>query len=1168
MKKTAYGSWVRYESPEIRSSLTKHFEGPLTMPGERTAQLLAKLLKIMKLTCFFLFATLVSVHATGNAQNVTITGKVLSLKQVFQSVKKQTGYVTIYNKKEVNDSKTVSVAAVNMPLQQFLDRLLKEQSIDYSIEDKTIALFPRDRAAAPKKNLENPPTPFTEETVAKPITGIVKGRDGRPLVGASINIKGKKLGTVTDETGRFQIMAEEGQVLLISFTGYEEMQVTIKGNNELNIQLQTKEEELSGAVVTGLYKRPEQNFTGAATVLSKENLAKVTNGNLFSAISALDPSFQIPENITNGSNPNIIPDVQVRGGNSIVNPGAPATDVLGYANNRVNTPLFILDGFEVSMQRIFDLDINRVAKVVILKDAAATSIYGSRAANGVVIIELLTPQDGKLRLSVNSNITFEAPNLTDYDLLNAREKLDLEVRAGLYRSVLNETQERLNVLYAARLSEVERGVNTYWLSQPLRNSIGAKQNLYIEGGGNNALYGISLSYEKRNGVMKASDRENFQASTFLSYRIKDFQFRNELTLGFNKANNSPFGSFENYVYLNPYLRPYDENGNLKQLLENLTYTNGQLGGTTALSGITLNPLYNGNLAVTDQNRYRNVMNNTNLIWQAASWLRVNARLSIQQQLDNYDRFLPPTHTTFATLAASDFSRRGSYRQVSGQSGTIDGNLTADIRKSLGLHMLYGTTGLSFQKTANESTDITVTGFPNERLNRFFNAIQYMQNSKPQGSESQSRMAGYLTNLSYAYDNRYLMDFSYRLDGSSLFGAKRRFANFWSVGTGWNLHKEQWWNSNGNINQARFRYSFGYTGSQRFASYLAQTTARYYDTQYDQQYGLYLLAYGNENLAWQQTQKSNFGADFLLFNKLSVRGNYFVEKTQGALATVNTAPSTGFSSYQENLGDLINKGGELYLNYTVLSRKRDNINVFANFFSSRGEYVKLSNSLKALNNVADTSKSTRPLIRYAEGMSPTAIWAVKSRGIDPSNGREIYVTRNGEETNIYSTADQVIVGDSRPKVEGTFGSTLELNGIGFNVFFRFRLGGQVYNQTLSDRVENVDLSLNVDRRVYEGRWQKPGDHTFFKGITNPEGFLISREPTYPTSRFVQDYSFLSCENVSVYYRFTDKFNRRMRLSNTKISLYSGQLFRISNVKQERGLTYPFSQTFTILFQTTI
>ncbi|WP_158563305.1 SusC/RagA family TonB-linked outer membrane protein [Chitinophaga silvatica] len=1107
---------------------------------------------------------------TIDATTIQVNVRNQPLLDVFKQIESQTTFRFAYNKAQLTAVAPVTFQSKNASLRTVLESLLNKTGLGFRQINNKVVIYQLTSSSTKifaEEEEDKPETQAAQDQVLRYQGKVVDDHSGDPIIGATIVLKGATQGAVSNTKGEFVIDATPGAVLIVSSLGFEKKEVTLNANNlRLIVRLGVSAKTLTDVVVTGLYNRPSQNFTGAATILTREKLGKVSNNNLLAAISTLDPSFQIPENIANGANPNTLPNVQLRGGNSIANPTANTTDVLGYSNKNVNTPLFILDGFEVPLQRIFDLDINRVAKVTILKDAAATSIYGSRAANGVVIMELIAPQDGKLRISVNSNMTIETPDLRDYDLLNAREKLDLELKGGIYKSSINEEQERLNVLYAARLSEVQRGINTYWLSKPVRTGVGTKHNVYIEGGGNNALYGVSLTYDKRNGVMKGSDRENIQASSYLSYRLKNFQFRNEVTLGFNKANNSPYGTFDQYTILNPYWTPYDANGKMKYYLEDLSYQNGQLGSGKLLNGRVVNPMYNSSLAIVDQNRYKNLMNNLNVVWQATSWLRVNGRLSLQQQSDFYDKFLPPSHTDFASLNAEDYAKKGSYSRTNGDSRLIDGNFTADLNKTIGKSVFFGTLGMNFQDQRNEATTLEATGFPNERLNRFFNAIQYKKDSKPMGMESKSRLAGYLANFSYAYDSRYLLDISYRLDGSSLFGADKRFANFWSVGGGWNLHKEKFWASGTNVNLLKLRYSFGYTGSQRFASYLALTTGQYYQVPYNGQYGVYLLGYGNPDLAWQQTQKHNWGTDITLFNKLNISANYFIEKTQGALATVNTAPSTGFNSYQENLGDLTNKGWEAYINYTILSNKRNNINVFLNLFSAEGKYTRLSNSLEELNKRADTSKSTVPLIRYAEGMSPTAIWAVRSKGIDPSNGREIFITRDGKETNTYSTADQVVVGDSRAKLEGTFGVNYELKGIGFNAYFRFRYGGQTYNQTLADRVENVSLRQNVDRRVYTQRWQKPGDHTFFKGITDPEGYTVNAGPTYPTSRFVQDYSYLSAESISVYYRFSDTFNKRYGVSNTKISLYTGQLFRMSTVKQERGLAYPYSQTFTFLFQT--
>src|SRR5690606_8671396 len=207
-----------------------------------------------------------------------------------------------------------------------------------------------------------------------------------------------------------------------------------------------------------------------------------------------------------------------------------------------------------------------------------------------------------------------------------------------------------------------------------------------------------------------------------------------------------------------------------------------------------------------------------------------------------------------------------------------------------------------------------------------------------------------------------------------------------------------------------------------------------------------------------------------------------------------------------------------------------------------------------------------ITRYAVGQSTNAIWAVRSHGIDPATGYEILEKKDGSLTNIYDPRDQVIIANGRPKVEGTFGTNFEYKGIGANVFLRFRIGGYAYNQTLVDRVENAQVNMyNVDRRVAEERWMQPGDITFSKGLIDYSGRQILN-PTYNSSRFVQRSDLLSLESISVYYRFSDALNKRLRLSNTRVTLFSNELYQWSAIQRERGLDYPFSRTFTFQVST--
>jgi TonB-linked SusC/RagA family outer membrane protein len=1130
-----------------------------------------KLLRIMKLTAIFIFLACVAASAGGYAQKVSISERNASLEKLFKIIEGQTGYVFFYDVSVLKKSKSVSLRVNNLSLEETLALCFKEQPLTYSILNKTIVVKPK------QELVTTSPTAADMPSVPPPVevTGTVKSENtGEPLVGATVKVKSASKGTVTNSKGQFTLSVEEGATLVISNIGYvdKEIKVTKAGNYEIKLEVSSK--SMNDVVVTGLFVRPKANYTGASSSFSGEDLAKVSNDNLLTALKSVDPSFQLPENINLGSNPNALPEVVLRSGNSLVDLSQPNNTPFSYTNG-VNTPLFILDGFEVSLQRINDLDMNRITKVDILKDAAATAIYGSRAANGVIVIETIRPKDGKLRFTYNGNLSVETPDLSSYDLLNASEKFAIENKANAYTFYnWNFREQDLAFFYNARLAAIKSGVNTDWLSKPVQTGIGQKHNIYVEGGGNDALYGINLTYNRISGAMKGSDRTNISGNSFLSYRVKNFQFRNDLTIYTNKANNSPYGSFTQYSRLNPYWTPYDSTGNMKIYLEDVrnlagtrltnfdTYDN--LDGQPA--GRATNPLYNAGLNIVDQTSYNNITNNFSLQWQVKQWLRVSGRVAFQYQADEADKFLPAQHTSFVSKPTFE---KGTYTKGYGKKKNLEGMLTADVNKAIGDHMIFGTVGINANEAKYHTESFMVQGFPNPNLDQLVLGNRFPDATKPTGYESISRMIGFLSNLSYSYNNRFLVDLSYRIDGSSQFGTDKRFAPFWSVGTGWNLHNEKFFKDLSYINRLKLRYSFGYTGSQNFASYLGLTTSQYYtDREYRGVISTYLLGFGNSALAWQKTQKNNIGTDITLFKRLDITANYFIEKTQGSIASISTAPSTGFTSYAENMGDVIGRGWELNTRYNIISnpRKRDNWSVFVNMFSVKNKIERVSNTIAKLNEAANNTKTSRPIVRYAAGQSTSAIWAVPSLGIDPSTGYEIFVKRDGTLTNVYDPRDQKIVGDTRAKVEGTFGTNFEKNGIGFNVFFRFRYGGQAYNQTLIERVENVNVALyNVDRRVAEQRWLKPGDRTFFKALIDQAGYAIS-EPTYATSRFVQDDNVLALESISAYYRFSDKFNKRLRVQNTRVTLYSGDVFWMSTIKRERGLDYPYARNFTLQLQT--
>ena len=374
-----------------------------------------------------------------------------------------------------------------------------------------------------------------------------------------------------------------------------------------------------------------------------------------------------------------------------------------------------------------------------------------------------------------------------------------------------------------------------------------------------------------------------------------------------------------------------------------------------------------------------------------------------------------------------------------------------------------------------------------------------------------------------------------------------------------------------LNYLKVRASIGRTGSQNFNSYQALSTYSYItDRTYNGDMGVVLMALANPNLKWQRQLERTVGFDITLFNRLSGRFEYYNNLTDNLLTDVTLAPSSGFSSYKENLGETVNKGYELTLNYHLLtlSQSRTTVNVFFNVAHNTNKISKISNALKAYNEAQDAAKDDyagteemkaaqrKVSTRYEEGQSMTAIWAVRSAGIDPTTGREVFIKKDGTTTFDWSSTDQVVCGDSQPEYQGNFGLSARWRNWDANCSFSYKWGGQTYNSTLVDKVENVDvLNWNVDERVLTERWNTPGQVAKFKSI-------MDTSTTKPTSRFVEDYNELAFSVITIGYDFSSlPIIMKSPLEYLKLTATMNDVGWLSTVKKEWGLSYPRARTFS-------
>ena len=1110
-------------------------------------------LRKMKLLALFMLLGFCTCHATISAQEARIDLKMsdAALSQVFRSIEQLTEYMFIYKSEDVQSVSHISVDVRETMVRDILDQCLKNTGLSYLFKDKVI-IIQRSTTEPEKKGIR--------------ITGKVTDEKKEPLPGVTVMIKGTKLGTVTDVDGKYALTVPEGNnTLVFSMVGMKDKEEVIGKRTGIDVVLEEAVSELEDVVVTGYYTQAKNSFTGAARTITAEELQMGGNQNILTALQNIDPSFMKIENNLAGSNPNVVPEFQIRGAGSI-------SGIESEYEGNPNTPVFIVDGFETTAEKVYDMDPYRVASITLLKDAAATAIYGSRASNGVVVITTNAPANGKMQVSYNVDASFYIADLSDYNVCNAVEKLEIEKLAGMYTSKSVNQQLTLNKWYNEKLANIERGYDTYWLDKPLDAvAVANKHSLRLDGGNDNIRYGIELGYSNTPGVMKESGRRRLALGMELQYIYKNLTFRNNLTYSNVKAINSPYGSFSVYTKRNPYVRYKDDDGNYIYKVDEYVPIGG--GG---LGKDYYNPLYNTTLNTTDEEKYNDVTNNFGVDWSIMDGLRLKGSFSFTHQNTYKDNFKPAKHTDFADYEDDDFDRRGSYVGSRGENYSYDASLVMTYFYQLEKHVINANLGWNLQESVTREFTVKTEGFPNENLDYISFATQYEKDGSPAGDEYTSRLVGFLGNLNYSYDERYLLDLSFREDASSRFGSDKRWAPFWSVGLGWNLHNEGFLKNVTFINRLKIRGSYGLTGSQNYNPYQAMTTYKYLTGErYHHTVGAEVMALGNEKLGWQRTLQQNYGVDIDLWDeRINFTGNYYIKLSKDVLTTVTLPPSLGFNSYMDNLGEVKNYGYELNLRVALVKNLSKQLywSVNATALHNKNKLLKISNALRAYNDNQDedtmsgskSKESNRPKVRYVEGKSMNSIWVNQSLGVDPATGNELFQAVNGDIVTTWSTDNYVIGGCTDSDLEGTFGTNLAWKGLQLNVIFRYSYGGQIYNQTLVDKVQDADLRENVDRRVFEERWQKPGDRVMFTKLIGG-ATANATSVTKPTSRFIEDNNWLELSTLNLSYEFKMPWMKKIGLKRLKALFYMNDVFRVSTVKQERGIDYPFARNFSIGLQ---
>lgn len=966
-------------------------------------------------------------------------------------------------------------------------------------------------------------------------SGTVYDENGDPMPLVTVQILGQTGGFITDSKGHFEFKTKNAtERVRVTFMGYKAKAVTLRGGTPLRIDLEPDNQTIESVVVTGFTKKDKKSYTGAQTTIKSEQLLSVGTKNLLQGLEAFVPGLQVVQQNNLGSDPNARPELNLRGRATF--------------SGAANLPLFVVDGAIVDVEYIYDMDMNTIESVTVLKDASASALYGAKAAAGVIVITTKPISEGAIRVNYSGTLRLSMPDLSDYHLLTPQQKLQYEDLAGLYKAggaamaTSFDNQNSLDLIRDRVVRMIQSGTNTDWLAKPLRTGVSHSHTVSADGGDKYVRYGLSLRYGNETGVMMQSARERLSGTFKLSYnRQGKFFASNTLTVNRSTSQDPSYGSFSNFSKQNPYQSPYDANGELLAKLEhNLD-----------------NPLYEASLGSFNRAGSMDFLNTTTAQYWIDRNLRIDGDFSFTTR-NNYSRsFKSPLSYTFRN--ETDLTKKGSMTENLGRGLSFLGKLMVSYNRTF-FEKLYVTSmaGSSLESTTADNSSYTSLGFYSDVLGHPNFALGYGGSARPSGSESLATAAGFFFNGNAIYDNRYSVDVVYRYEGSSKFGKNQRFAPFWSLGTAWNIHNEKFFEGNKNIQLLKLRASIGYLGNISFDPYQALTTYTYNNRiNYIVGAGSVPLAIGNPELKWERTLSKNVGLDLTLFkNRWDLTLDAYQKTTDNLLLDVSLAPSIGAVTARQNVGEVENNGIEFQTRVVPIQTKDLQWSLSLNYSYNRNKVKKVSDALKALNQknlgVDSLNRGTTPLPLYEEGESLTALKVVPSAGIDPATGKEIFIKRDGTYTFTYDPNDRRVFGDTSPWAYGSLTSYLMYKGFSLNANFGYSLGATVYNATLASRVEGTKKEQNADRRVLESRWKQAGDVTRYRDIA-------STESPYQTSRFIQKEYYFTLRSLSLAYETEATWVKKLHMRRARVELLANDLFYLSTVKRERGLDYPFARS---------
>ncbi|PRX45711.1 SusC/RagA family TonB-linked outer membrane protein [Salegentibacter salegens] len=949
----------------------------------------------------------------------------------------------------------------------------------------------------------------------KMISGTVSDEDGLPLPGVNIVVQGTSAGTQSDFDGNYSISVNQGEILVFSFVGYETQEITVGAPSEINVTLGTATGALEEVVIVGFGEREEDKLLQSVAVVGEGEID--------------DIPAQTPQDLLQGQ----ASGVSITGASGVL--GSRSSIRVRGVNSLTggSQPLFVVDGvplddssqsFELgggALNPLASINPESIASLTVLKDAAATAIYGSRGSNGVILITTKKGKKGQAPV-VQFESFVQISEATDLpEILNTSEYGQfyadvLRIRNGL------DTQNAQDVLEVGGGDYTGSGFD--WLGAATRTGFNSTQNVSVRGGGENSNYYLGVNHTDAEGFIFGNEQELTNVRLNVGTDINDnFRAGANVNLSFiendrireENETRSPFTSAQ---LIRPNALPRDENGNF--------IASGQTGANF-IGFETLGT----NLAETTR-MLGNIFGEVDFLNDQFTW---------RNSLGLDKRFVENT------LRESEiFVPGGSADTFIAQVERVNFNSTLNWNNTFGKHTLGALVGYQYEKTNTRVTQAGTTNFLTDDLP---NVGSGSEPSITSTTTSESALLGYFAQANYDFDGRYLLEGSVRRDGSSRFGINNRFGTFYAVAAGWNIANEAFMEGSF-FNRLRVRGSYGTTGNDRIGNFTSQAT--FGSADYNGNPGLTNTGTALPNLQWEETATLDLGVKIGVFNdRLRLNVNYYKKRTDNLLIGVPVPGATGAQlasgaiAVTRNAGELENSGFEFDLGATPI--RTDDFSWDINF-----NLATLNNEVISLPGAGTDVQGRQflqgtPAQRAIVGESANSFYLIRYQGVNPETGDAEWLTRDGELTTNPTPNDRVIVGDANPDFYGGFRSTWTWKNFDLNTLFNFSYGNDILID--GDRfVRNANFvgSFNLDTDVLD--YYTPDNRDAF--VPSPASATFG---TYQRASTLQMYdgSYLRLKNITLGYNvpMTSGFISGVRIYGTATNLFTIKSDRLDGIDPE-------------------